>query len=128
MVRVFVYGTLTDRERLETVLDRFSLGPAAILRGLHRVEGRYPTLAPGGNCEGRLVETSDIDRLDAYEGVDRGLYVRVPLPVSNGDTAECYVGDPALLDADARWPGVGEFDERVYSHLDEHSVEIDQRE
>lgn len=124
MARVFVYGTLTDRERIETVLDRFSLGPTATLRGLHRIEGRYPTLAPDGECEGRLLETPEIGRLDAYEGVASGLYVRVSIPVDDGDSAECYVGDPKSLGADAEWPGVGPFDEQVRSYLDGHDVAI----
>lgn len=125
MPPVFVYGTLTDPEQVGSLLDRFSLGPSATLRGLHRVEGRYPTLAPGGECAGRLLETPELDRLDAYEGVDRGLYVRVTVPISDGETAECYVGDPALLDVDAGWPGTGPFDERVRSYLTENAVSID---
>jgi gamma-glutamylaminecyclotransferase len=128
MTRVFVYGTLTDSERVASLLDGYEIGPPAILRGLHRVDGRYPTLAPGGDCEGRLLETTEIDRLDAYEGLDSGLYVRVSIPVSDGDGAECYVGDPTLLDADARWPGTGPFDDRVRSYLDDHDVEIGRKE
>lgn len=128
MARVFVYGTLTDRERVETLLDRFSVGPTATLRGLHRVDGRYPTLAPGGDCEGRLLETPEIDRLDAYEGVGTGLYVRVSVPVSGGDSAECYVGDPAPLGADVQWPGTGPFADRIRSYLDDHEVEIGRNE
>ena len=55
MARVFVYGTLTDREQVEALLDRFTLGSNATLRGLQRIEGRYPTLAPGGEYRGQLV-------------------------------------------------------------------------
>lgn len=77
---VFVYGTLTEPERVSSVLettrtdaaDAF-VGPAT-LEGLHRVDGRYPTLAPGGSVDGRLltVDETALARLDRYEGVDRG--------------------------------------------------------
>jgi hypothetical protein len=95
-------------------------GPAT-LDGLHRVEGRYPTLAPGGTTTGRLLATDEIGALDRYEGVAEGLYVRVSVPVeaesgtddAPADTAAVYVGDPARLDADADWPGEGPFPERV---------------
>jgi gamma-glutamylaminecyclotransferase len=128
MARFFVYGTLTDRSQVETLLDRFALGPEATLQGLHRIEGRYPTLAPGGNVEGRVLETPEIDRLDAYECVESGLYIRVSVPVADGDSAECYVGDPDLLEADTEWPGAGPFEQRVRSYLDGHEVELSHRE
>lgn len=128
MACVFVYGTLTDPDRVESVLDRYDLGATATLRGLHRVEGRYPTLAPGGETTGRLLETPEIDRLDAYEGVEGGLYVRVPVPLSTGGSAECYVGDPGLLGADATWPGAGPFENRVRSYLAEEAVAIGRNE
>lgn len=177
MPRFFVYGTLTEPERVAELLDRFDLGPEATLYGLHRIEGRYPTLAPGGEVEGRLLETPETQRLDAYEGVDSGLYVRVSVPVSDGDretpeasrvagasssgdsveqsstdsqksktagniteqrsvssppessnSAECYVGNPDRLDADAEWPGAGAFERRVRSYLDGHDVEIGHKE
>ncbi|MDL5362742.1 gamma-glutamylcyclotransferase [Halalkalicoccus sp. NIPERK01] len=128
MTRVFVYGTLTDPERADALLDRYRIGPDAVLRGLHRVEGRYPTLAPGSEVRGRLLETPELDRLDAYEGVESGLYARVTLPVSDGVNAECYVGDPGPLGADAEWPGTGPFDARVRSYLEDHAVEIGRNE
>ena len=128
MACVFVYGTLTDPDRVESVLDRYDLGATATLSGLHRVEGRYPTLAPGGETTGRLLETPEIYRLDAYEGVESGLYVRVPVPLSTGGSAECYVGDPEPLGADAVWSGTGAFEERVRSYLEEEEVVIGRNE
>jgi len=110
---VFVYGTLTDPDRVRSVLgDAFECGPPATLVGLRRVEGRYPTLAPpasrgtipdgttGGTTtrgttdpddedpavDGRVLRTSRIDALDDYEAVDGGLYVRVTVPVAGGST------------------------------------------
>lgn len=126
MARIFVYGTLTNPEQVETLLERFELGPEATVQGLHRVEGRYPTLAPGGECVGKLLQTPEIDRLDTYEGVDSGLYVRVSVPVFDDELVECdcYIGDPARLDAAAEWPGTGSFVERVRSYLDEHEVGV----
>lgn len=128
MARVFVYGTLTDPDRVGALLDRYELGAEATLHGLRRVEGRYPTLAPGGEVRGRLLETPEIERLDAYEGVETGLYVRVSVPLSEGGTAECYVGDPEPLGADAEWPGHGAFKERVRSYLSEERVVVGRNE
>jgi gamma-glutamylcyclotransferase (GGCT)/AIG2-like uncharacterized protein YtfP len=128
MVRVFVYGTLTDPDRVASLLDRYELGAEATLHGLRRVEGRYPTLAPGGRTRGRLLSTPEIGRLDAYEGVESGLYIRVSVPLSEGGTAECYVGDPEPLGADAAWPGGGPFEERVRSYLSGEGIVIGRNE
>lgn len=132
---VFVYGTLTDPERAGRVLGRASevgrptrgggidyeyVGKATI-EGLRRVEGEYPTLVPGGSVEGRLLRTTPggIERLDTYEGVDRGLYVRVPIPREEGGRAWTYVGDPDRLEVNADWPGEGPFQVRVLEAVDD---------
>ena len=125
---VFVYGTLTDRDRAAAVLgpDGFAvLGPAR-LRGLHRVDGRYPTLAPGGRVDGRLLRTEQVEALDRYEGVTAGLYARVSVPVEGGRAA-VYVGDPERLDpADpVEWPGDGSFEERVERYVRGNGVVIE---
>jgi gamma-glutamylcyclotransferase (GGCT)/AIG2-like uncharacterized protein YtfP len=118
---VFVYGTLTDPDRAAQVLDSFDYEGGATLTGLHRVEGAYPTLAPGGSVTGRLLRTEEIEALDDYEGVDRGLYTRVSVPVESDASASerpgasdaaaatprsaaVYVGDPDRLDAPVEWP------------------------
>ena len=121
---VFVYGTLTDRDTAASVLDGFEYRGRATLAGLHRVDGRYPTLLPDGEVEGRLLATDDLAALDRYEGVADGLYVRVSVPRASGGTAETYVGDPARLGVADEWPGDGAFGERVQSYLDEHPVVI----
>lgn len=93
---VFVYGTLTDPVRARAVLGRADSGTRAgttepsewefvgeaTLEGLRRLDGEYPTLVPGGSVDGRLlaVDEAGLEALDAYEGVDRGLYVRVTIP------------------------------------------------
>jgi hypothetical protein len=108
----------------------------ATLWGLHRVDGRYPTLAPGGRVDGRLLATDAIGALDAYEGVDRGLYVRVPVPSATGGAvdgdpgaAAVYVGDPERLDADepVAWPGDGDLERRVRRYVDANEVVVDPR-
>jgi gamma-glutamylcyclotransferase (GGCT)/AIG2-like uncharacterized protein YtfP len=105
---VFVYGTLTEPERVGEVLDSYVFVGPATLTGLRLVEGRYPTLAPGGETAGRLLRTDETVALDEYEGVDDGLYLRasVPLDAPEGhpDRAAVYVGDPDRLDAEATWP------------------------
>jgi len=125
---VFVYGTLTEPERVAEVLDSYVFVGPATLDGLRLVEGRYPTLAPGGETAGRLLRTEAVEALDAYEDVDGGLYVReaVPLdaPTGHPDTAAVYVGDPDRLDADATWPGTGPFAERVRSVLADRDVRV----
>jgi len=124
---VFVYGTLTDRERADKLLDDFSYAGTATLSGLHRVDGEYPTLAPGGSVGGRLLETDEIERLDAYEGVDRGLYIRVSVPVEGAETptrAAVYVGDPDALAADADWPSAAPFPDCVERYLDSREPSI----
>jgi gamma-glutamylcyclotransferase (GGCT)/AIG2-like uncharacterized protein YtfP len=125
---VFVYGTLTEPERVAEVLDSYVFVGPATLDGLRLVEGRFPTLAPGGETAGRLLRTEEVDALDAYEDVDGGLYVRetVPLdaPAGHPDAAAVYVGDPDRLDADAAWPGAGPFGDRVRSVLDERDVRV----
>jgi len=121
-VRVFVYGTLCNPDTASAVLDEFAYDGPATLDGLHRVEGEYPTLAPGGEVDGRILVTDDVAALDRYEGVDRGLYVRVPFPHASGGTVQTYVGDPDLLDAPASWPGDGPLRERVAAYAVDEDV------
>lgn len=125
---VFVYGTLADRTTAASLLEEFSYRGSARLVGLHRVDGRYPTLAPGGTTQGRLLRTAEIAALDDYEGVDRGLYVRVALPLADlesDDTVACYVGDPAAVGAPVDWPGSGPFPERVRAFCREEDVLVE---
>ncbi|WP_123535180.1 gamma-glutamylcyclotransferase family protein [Halosimplex salinum] len=133
---VFVYGTLTDSDQAAAVLGDLEYRGPATLAGLHRVDGAYPTLAPGGSVEGRLLRTADRAALDRYEGVESGLYVRVTVPLADsrrgedGDesprdrTVETYVGDPQRLDAPVEWPGEGPFAERIRSYVAERGVTV----
>lgn len=131
---VFVYGTLLDPHQALAVVPDATFGPDATLEGLHAVEGAYPTLAPGGEVEGQLLSTEQVDALDRYEGVagsrnggvDDGLYVRVSVPSDDGRTVEIYVGDPARLDSEeaVAWPGEGSLEERAQRYVDEAGVVV----
>ncbi len=173
---VFVYGTLTDPQRTRAVLpdesgtrsragtvgkdterpgapdEPFAFVGEATLSGLRRVEGTYPTLAPGDAVDGRLLTVDEVGlaTLDAYEGVDRGLYVRVAVPLeaaeggaSEGgpeegagdggppvptDRAWLYVCDPDRLGADATWPGSGSLETRIRRHLDRVDATVRRRD
>jgi gamma-glutamylcyclotransferase (GGCT)/AIG2-like uncharacterized protein YtfP len=131
---VFVYGTLTDPDRATAVLgaDGFGDRGSARLYGLRRVDGRYPTLAPGGHADGRLLRTERIEVLDRYEGVAAGLYARLSVPVDgngdgNGSRAAVYVGDPERLDAAEPFerPDEGSFVERVERYVRENRVAVE---
>jgi len=132
-MHVFVYGSLTEPVQVSRVLDSYVFVGPAVLSGLHAVEGEYPTLAPGGSVGGRLMRTEDVDALDAYEGVDRGLYVRVSVPFcgdapDDPDDVEVYVGDPAALgvSADVDWSGDEEADlaTSVAAYVAAHDVAV----
>lgn len=127
---VFVYGTLTAPERVGTIVDSFAFVGPAVLRGLHAVEGTYPTLAPGGEVGGRVLRTQEIVALDAYESVEDGPYVRVTVPAAGehlSETVALYVGDPDPLGATATWPGDGPFEERVRRYVRRENVRVDSR-
>lgn len=121
---IFVYGTLTDPANVDELLDDWRWDGEAVLEGLERVDGRYPTLSPGGRTTGRLLVTPELDRLDDYEAVDGGLYVRVAVPVADGGRAWLYVGDPDPLEVSVTWPGSGPFADRVTTYLEEQSVQV----
>lgn len=127
---VFVYGTLADDATARAVLDEYDYRGPAELVGLRRIDGRYPTLAPGGMTEGRILSTPDRDALDAYEGVDRDLYCRVSLPLERPGaeaTVDCYVGEPAALNAPVEWPGEDGFEARVRRYCREEGVLVRER-
>jgi len=110
-VSLFVYGTLTEESRLESLTGRRFPRRPARLDGYERIEGaagRYPYLAarPGACADGFLVEDIDpasLRALDAYEDEGR-LYVRRRVEVTaEGRRVACetYVG-AAIGEAPAR--------------------------
>lgn len=129
---VFVYGSLTEPARVERVVDSYAFLGSATLEGLHPVQGEYPTLAPRGRTGGRLLRTEEVAALDAYEGVDGDLYVRVSVPLADDvegnptNTAAVYVGDPDALGVTERvtWPGDGSFADRVERYLAVEGVRV----
>jgi len=123
-VAVFVYGTLTDRDTAAQVVETVEYRGRANVDGLHRVDGRYPTLLPGGSVAGRILVPPAIEPLDRYEGVESGLYVRVQVPTANGGNVATYIGDPARLGVADEWPGSGPFPERVRAYIREHAVVV----
>ncbi len=118
---LFVYGTLLDPAQLTVVLAGCSrwrdLGPAAIA-GILYDAGDYPALCLDAESPrrvpGHLIELGDpaaaLSRLDEYEGVADGLYVRqqcrAELP--DGSGRDCWVYAYARpvegLPRIARWP------------------------
>ncbi|NGM68191.1 gamma-glutamylcyclotransferase [Natronolimnobius sp. AArcel1] len=136
-MRVFVYGTLTDPARVHDVLaldatnrssDDVFDGPA-VLEGLHRIDGKYPTLVPGGHVEGRLlaVHDQDLERLDQYEGVESSLYTRVSIPATGLEgPVDVYVGDPDRLGvtADYEWPAGDSFADRVQTACEHEEIYV----
>ena len=95
---LFVYGTLTDEERLEQLTGRRFPRRCATLEGFARVVAAhgYPTIVPqaGGRVEGVLVEGVDaasLAALDAYEDAGR-LYARRSTEVLvDGERVPCDV-------------------------------------
>ena len=149
---VFVYGTLTDPGRAARILSEFEFREDAVLDGLHRVDGEFPTLAPGGTVAGRVLRAPEIQALDAYEGVETGLYVRVSVPWTGGESGDSaaesgdcagesggdptggsaqsvdvYAGDPDALGVDVEWPGVEPFPAAVERFCRENEVVVQSR-
>jgi gamma-glutamylcyclotransferase (GGCT)/AIG2-like uncharacterized protein YtfP len=132
---VFVYGTLTDPAVVGRAVDSYAFVGSAVLTGLHPVKGQYPSLAPGGRTGGRLLRTEEVDALDAYEGVEESLYVRLSIPLEGpegqprGDVS-VYVGDPDRLGVveEVTWPGDGSFGDRVEQFVRENDVRVRQRQ
>lgn len=97
---LFVYGTLLDAGFVSRLLERtVAIEPARLLDfELLRLEGfSYRTVfgAAGEVVGGGLFRNltgHDYERLDAYEGVHEGLYVRVEAHAVAGETGS--KGDP----------------------------------
>lgn len=100
--RLFVYGTLKDPEALTRLLgdrDRWhEVGPGDIRAALFDL-GDYPGLVESTAADdlvsGLVIELAEpeiaLARLDSYEGVHDGLYVRRELPVRLGSGRQLTV-------------------------------------
>jgi gamma-glutamylcyclotransferase (GGCT)/AIG2-like uncharacterized protein YtfP len=112
---VFVYGTLVEPARLETVLGHRHLGERlrARLAEYRRVrvpEFEYPFIVPsrGAAVDGILLmdlSPDELETLDAYEELDQGTYLRTGVEVEVWGCgprtmrvgAQTYVGGAALV-------------------------------
>jgi gamma-glutamylcyclotransferase (GGCT)/AIG2-like uncharacterized protein YtfP len=102
---LFVYGTLLDAGFASRFLERpVEIEPARLLDfELLRLEGfSYPTVfeAPGevvggGLC--RRLTGEDYERLDAYEGVHEGLYVRIEAHAVAGEAGSGGSSEPVFV-------------------------------
>lgn len=102
---LFAYGTLLDAEFTSRLLEHDVETEAARLFDfeLLTLEGLdYPTVfeAPGEVVAGRLyrrLNGEDYERLDAYEGVHEGLYVRIEARVLAGEPGSGGDPEPAFV-------------------------------
>lgn len=102
---LFVYGTLQDPVFVSRLLEREVVSePARLLDfEVRRLAGiDYPTVfeAPGEVVEGGLYRDltgEDVGRLDAYEGVHEGLYVRIEARVVAGEPGAAGAPEPAFV-------------------------------
>ena len=120
MANVFVYGTLLIPDIAELVAGIEQAGVEAKLHGYARFEatcrrcGNPPTIIPDSNStvQGKLytnVTDSQLDRLDWFEDIDAGLYIReyVEVEPARGDACDAwvYTCGPALLGRILEWNG-----------------------
>jgi gamma-glutamylcyclotransferase (GGCT)/AIG2-like uncharacterized protein YtfP len=102
---LFVYGTLLDAGFTSRLLERpIEIEPARLLDfELLRLEGlSYPTVfeAPGDVVTGglyRCLTGDDYERLDAYEGVHEGLYVRIEGHAVAGEAGSRRDSEPVFV-------------------------------
>lgn len=107
---LFVYGTLLTGGPAAGLLGDRARRVAAVRGTLYAMPAGYPALVLGGDglVHGELVNAPDdrlLTLLDGYEGVDEGLYARVPYDVRVGlrsEAAWVYVMDPARARAGVR--------------------------
>jgi gamma-glutamylcyclotransferase (GGCT)/AIG2-like uncharacterized protein YtfP len=114
-VGLFVYGTLTDPQRVQRVLGHPCETIAASLKGYERQQGKWPyvTEKEGHEVQGSVLlrlSPEDFVRLDEYEVVfpvliertTRRLYTRELVDVlsPHGCPIRCWVYLPNLSD----WP------------------------
>ncbi|MGH7358088.1 MAG: gamma-glutamylcyclotransferase family protein [Candidatus Rokuibacteriota bacterium] len=102
---LFVYGTLQDAGFASRLLERpVEIEPARLLDfELLRLEGlSSPAVfeAPGEVVSGglcRRLTGEDYERLDAYEGVHEGLYVRLEAHAVAGEPRSVGASEPVFV-------------------------------
>jgi gamma-glutamylcyclotransferase (GGCT)/AIG2-like uncharacterized protein YtfP len=90
---LFVYGTLMSGHDRAALLGALRRRPASVRGQLYQLAAGYPALVQNedGWVHGELVDPPPprvLGLLDAYEGVDEGLYQRVQCEVRIGLRAE----------------------------------------
>lgn len=93
---VFGFGVQLDEDFVARLLERRVTAEPATLAGyearrLERLEWAVLVPQPDGAVEGRLyrgLTATDLDRLDAFQGVGEGLYRRVSVEVTAGHGRE----------------------------------------
>jgi gamma-glutamylcyclotransferase (GGCT)/AIG2-like uncharacterized protein YtfP len=108
-VKLFAYGTLARRHRIEALVGRRLEDPLpAVLPGYrkHDTQHGYPIVLPdpAGQVEGLLweIDPADLPSLDHYEGTDEDppYYYRRRVQVRTGTgwhEAVVYVGNPDVF-------------------------------
>ena len=101
VIRLFVYGTLRENGYAAELLEGCSLeGSASVAGNLYDVGSGFPALvlSGGGKVWGEVWRCpgSVFAHLDAYEGVERGLFQRVSVMIE-GTECWTYVAGPALV-------------------------------
>ena len=96
---LFAYGTLRDARQRALVLNGVAsreLGRGSVAGALYDL-GSYPGLLPGTDrVPGSVIELADeaaLARLDDFEGVDGGLYVRqrTTVHLDGGGAVEAWI-------------------------------------
>lgn len=91
MYNVFVYGTLLNRDTLESVIGASKTTYSDVLQGFKKV-GLNIVSDPDSEVHGATFEVTkeELARLDAYEGVAHNLYKRFEVALESGETALVY--------------------------------------
>jgi gamma-glutamylcyclotransferase (GGCT)/AIG2-like uncharacterized protein YtfP len=97
MKKIFVYGTLVNRERLQAVLGRENVPEYTAARLMDYVkEGLNIIPREEEYVDGYIIEVSESDekKLDFYEGVAQELYHKIDVTPE----IEIYSGDEAIIE------------------------------
>lgn len=91
MHNIFVYGTLLNRDTLESIVGSSKTTYGDVLLNYRKV-GLNVIEEEGSEVQGATFEVNDdeLARLDAYEGVAHGLYDRKEVKLVSGEVAMVY--------------------------------------
>lgn len=91
MHNVFVYGTLMDREVVHYLLGKYKTTYSDTLKGYKKL-GLNIVKDEQGEVNGVYfeVDKAELEKLDAYEGIDIKLYSRTQVELESGERAWVY--------------------------------------